>query len=208
MGEPLKRIYLAGDGPTVTMHEFLKVSYLLSPLLVGLTAHGICIRFGWLRSLTQPIDAGRTLRGRQLFGNNKTYRGVVAVALGTAVGVGFQIALHWRGVARGWELLDYGSATVVGLGLAMGAAAMLAELPNSFLKRQLGIGPGAAAGGVRGGVFYLLDQVDMLAGVWLVLGFVLTVTVARVLWSVVFLFIAHQVLTVLGYWLGMRATAR
>jgi CDP-2,3-bis-(O-geranylgeranyl)-sn-glycerol synthase len=190
------------------MDEFLKVSYLLSPLLVGLTAHGICIRFGWLRSLAQPIDAGRTLRGRHLFGANKTYRGVVAVALGTAVGIGFQIALHCGGVARGWELLDYGSAAVVGLGLAMGAAAMLAELPNSFLKRQLGIGPGAAAGGVWGGVFYLLDQVDMLAGVWLVLGFVLTVTVARVLWSVVFLFIAHQVLTVLGYWLGMRATAR
>jgi hypothetical protein len=37
---------------------------------------------------------------------------------------------------------------------------------------------------------------------------VLTVTVARVLWSVVFLFIAHQVLTVIGYRLGMRATAR
>src|SRR4029434_3523287 len=99
---------------------------------------------------------------RQLSDNTKTCRGVVAVALGTAVGVGFQIALHWRGVARGWELLDYGSATVVGLGLAMGAAAMLAELPNSFLKRQLGIGPGAAAGGVRGGVVYLLEQGDML----------------------------------------------
>jgi hypothetical protein len=57
-------------------------------------------------------------------------------------------------------------------------------------------------------VFYVLDQVDMLAGVWLVLVFALTVTVARVLWSVVFLFIAHQVLTVVGYRLGMRATAR
>src|SRR4029453_4375948 len=173
------------------MDQFLKVSYLLSPLLVGLTAHGICIRFGWLRSLTQPIDAGRTLRGRELFGNNKTSRGVGAVALGTAVGVGFQIALHWRGVARGWELLDYGSATVVGLGLAMGAAAMLAELPNSMLKRQLGIAPGMAGGGVWSAVFYLLDQVDMLAGVWLVLGFMITATVTRVLWSVVFLFIAH-----------------
>src|SRR4030095_11983927 len=155
------------------MDEFLKVSYPLSPRLVGLPAHGLCIRLGWLRSLARPIAAGRTLRGRQLFGANKTYRGVVAVALGTAAGVGFQVALHRSGVARGWELLDYGSAAVVGLGLAMGAAAMLAELPNSLLKRQLGIAPGAAAGGVWGGVFYLLDQVDMLAGVWLVLGFVL-----------------------------------
>jgi CDP-archaeol synthase len=190
------------------MDGFLKVSYLLSPLLVGLITHGICIRFGWLRSLARPIDAGRTLCGTQLFGANKTYRGVVAVAFGTAVGVGFQVALHRVGVAHGWELLDYGNAAVVGLGLAMGAAAMLAELPNSLLKRQLGIAPGAAGGGMWSAVFYILDQVDMLAGVWLVLAFVLTVTVARVLWSVVFLFIAHQLLTVIGYRLGMRATAR
>jgi CDP-2,3-bis-(O-geranylgeranyl)-sn-glycerol synthase len=190
------------------MDEFLKVSYLLSPLLVGLAAHGMCIRFGWLRSLARPIDAGKTLRGRQLFGANKTYRGIVAVALGTAVGVGLQVALHRGGIARGAELLDYGSASVIGLGLAMGAAAMLAELPNSMLKRQLGIAPGMAGGGVWSAVFYLLDQVDMLAGVWLVLGFMITATVTRVLWSVVFLFIAHQVLTVVGYRLGMRATAR
>jgi hypothetical protein len=190
------------------MDEFLKVSYLLSPLLVGLAAHGMCIKLGWLRLLARPIDAGATLRGRRLFGANKTYRGVVAVALGTAAGFGLQMALHRGGVARGWELLDYGSAAVVGVGLATGAAAMLAELPNSLLKRQLGIAPGTAGGGMWRAVFYVLDQVDMLAGVWLVFGFVVTITVARVLWSVVFLFIAHQLLTVIGYRLGMRATAR
>ncbi len=57
-------------------------------------------------------------------------------------------------------------------------------------------------------LFYVLDQIDMLAGVWLVPGFVVAVTAARVLWSAVFLFISHQLLTVVGYQLGMRATAR
>jgi hypothetical protein len=44
--------------------------------------------------------------------------------------------------------------------------------------------------------------------VWVVLGLALGVTVPRVLWSVLFLFITHQVLTVVGYQLGMRATGR
>jgi hypothetical protein len=44
--------------------------------------------------------------------------------------------------------------------------------------------------------------------VWIVLGCVTAVTTARVLGSVVFLFVAHQVLTVGGYRLGLRATAR
>jgi len=85
---------------------------------------------------------------------------------------------------------------------------MLSELPNSVLKRQLRVAPGAAGRGIVGLAFYVLDQVDMLLGVWVVLGLAVGVTVPRVLWSVLFLFITHQVLTVVGYQLGMRATGR
>ena len=190
------------------MDEFLKISYLLSPLLAGLAYHGLCIKFGWLAYLSQPVDAGTTLRGRPLFGANKTYRGVVAVALGTAAGVGLQcLFYHIRGI-HALELLNYSDPTALGFGLAMGAAAMLGELPNSLLKRQLGIAPGAAGRGLLGVGFYVLDQIDMLIGIWLVVGFAVSITVMRLLWSVVFLFIAHQLLTVVGYGLGMRATAR
>jgi hypothetical protein len=70
------------------MDEFLKISYMLSPLLVGLAFHGVCIKFGWLRFLSRPIDAERRCDANALFGSNKTYRGVIAVALGTAVASG------------------------------------------------------------------------------------------------------------------------
>ena len=190
------------------MQEFLKVSYTLAPLLVGLAFHGLCIKLGWLRSLARPIDAGATLRGKPVFGPNKTYRGVIAVSFGTAGGVSIQMLIFRAGVGIELGLIDYGNFSVVALGFAMGAAAMLSELPNSFLKRQISIKPGAQGGGLVGVVFYVLDQVDMLVGIWIVLGLVVVVTVARLLWSVLFLFVAHQVLTVVGYRLGMRATAR
>jgi len=190
------------------MDEFLKVSYTLSPLLAGLAFHGLCIRFDWLSWLARPIDGGVKLHGRPLFGSNKTYRGLIAVALGTAGGVGLQMLLHRIGVGRAAELLDYSSPTVVGLGFLLGASAMLAELPNSMLKRQLGIAPGAAGKRIMGAFFYVLDQIDMLVGVWVVLALAIGVTLSRVLWSVVFFFITHQLLTVVGYRLGMRATGR
>jgi CDP-archaeol synthase len=190
------------------MNEFLTISYLLSPLLAGLAFHGFCIRFGWLSGLARPIDAGATLRGRQLFGANKSWRGVIAVALGTAAGFGVQSVVYRVRGGHGVYLLDYGTPAVLGLGFAVGAAAMLSELPNSMLKRQLGLAPGAGGRGVVGAVFYVLDQIDMLMGVWVVLGTVVAVTVARVVDSIVFLFVAHQLLTVVGYGLGMRATAR
>src|SRR5437867_12163788 len=115
------------EGPR--MHEFLTVFYLLWPLLVGLAFHGVCIKFGWLRSLARPIDAGATLRGKRLFGDNKTYRGLVAVALGTGAGFALEGAVGNPG-----ELQNFGNLGITSVGLAMGAAAMLSELPNSLLS--------------------------------------------------------------------------
>lgn len=190
------------------MHEFLKISYLISPLLLGLAFHGLCMKFHWLHSLALPIDHGRSFRAKRLFGDNKTYRGIVAVAIGTAIGFGIQAILHFSIKPQNLELLDYKIPSVLFIGFVMGATAMLSELPNSFIKRQFDIAPGTAATGAASLIFYFFDQVDMLAGVWLVLGFVIPVTVERILWSVVFFFIAHQAATVTGYVLGMRATVR
>jgi hypothetical protein len=190
------------------MKEFFKVSYVVSPLLLGLIFHGLCIKFGWLTQLSRPIDQGLTVRGKRLFGENKTYRGLAVVAIGTAIGFALQFALHQLGVAHELEILDYGRPAVVALGFSIGVAAMLSELPNSLLKRQLDIAPGGAGGGIAGVLFYVLDQVDMLIGVWIVLGFAAGVTFIRVLFSVIFLFVIHQIFTVAGYYLGMRATVR
>ena len=72
------------------MSDLLFVTSLLVPLLLGLVVHGLCMKFGWLSRLAKPIDQGQTFRGRRLFGANKTYRGIVAVGLGTALGFGLR----------------------------------------------------------------------------------------------------------------------
>jgi CDP-2,3-bis-(O-geranylgeranyl)-sn-glycerol synthase len=191
------------------MSDLLFVTSLLVPLLLGLVVHGLCIKFGWLNRLATPIDRGRTWRGRRLLGANKTYRGIVAVGLGTAVGFGLRSYIHddvGSGLEPGW-LTRPGSAPFV-FGFTVGTAAMMAELPNSFLKRQLGIGAGQAGRGVLGFLFYLIDQVDMLLGVWFVLSLAIAVNASAVAWSVLLLFGVHQLVTVAGYWLGMRSTWR
>ena len=163
---------------------------LFSPLLLGFVCHGLCIKAGFLASLARPLDRGACLRGRRLFGENKTWRGLVVVALGTGLGFAAMGRLPFA------------------TGVLVGAAAMAAELPNSLVKRQLDIAPGAQAGGLTAVVFHVIDQVDVVAGAWVVLAFVVRPTASLVLASVAFVFIAHQALTALGYVLGMRATWR
>jgi hypothetical protein len=159
-----------------------------------------------LSRLATPIDRGRTWRGHRVFGPNKTYRGIVAVGVGT--GMGFALRPHAGGFPLEAEWLDRPGLAAFVFGFFVGAAAMVAELPNSFIKRQLSIGAGQAGRGVLGLVFYVVDQVDMLVGVWLILSLATVVTPGSVAWSAVFMFIAHQVFTVIGYGLGMRSAWR
>ena len=161
------------------------------PLFFGLAAHGLCIRFGALRTLACPIST-------QLFGANKTYRGLACVALGTAVGF----------VLIRPSLLPMDPPGLALVGLCVGAAAMAAELPNSFLKRRLGIAPGSQASGARGVAFHVLDQVDMVFGAWAVLVWLVTPTWARLAGSLATVYVGHQLISVAGYWLGMRTSAR
>jgi hypothetical protein len=185
----------------MTAAHLAEGALLFSPLFLGFLAHGLSMRFGWGRWLARPIDGGLTWRGRRLLGDNKTYRGILAVALGTALG----FAALGKLPGADPTLSRAGAALV---GLAVGAAAMAAELPNSALKRQLAIEPGTQAAGRRGAVFHVLDQVDVLVGGWLVLSQVVPLTAGRALGSFVFIYVGHQLASLAGYALGLRRTAR
>jgi hypothetical protein len=185
--------------------EPVRVGLLLLPLVGGAVFHGVCIRFDWLKALARPIDGGRTFRGRRLFGAHKTFRGVVAVSLGTSVFM-FVQQLVWP-VALGGQASEVSgrfAANGLLLGFALGAGAMLSELPNSFVKRQLDIAPGASGRGPLALLFYVLDQIDLLLGAWVALAFVLPITGERVVWSIVIVAIVHQWITRLGDLLGLR----
>ena len=191
------------------MNELGRAASLMAPLIGGLVLHGLCIKHGWLSALARPVDAGLTFRGRRLLGDNKTYRGLLAVAAGTAIGFLLRAALGGASIHEAdapW--LDQPGLRTAFFGFLVGAAAMLSEFPNSFVKRQLGIRPGEQGRRIAGLIFYVLDQVDLLLGVCLVLSTVLTLSVGFVLWSAALLFVAHQCLTVAGFALGMRSTWR
>lgn len=177
------------------------------PLFLGFAVHGVCIRLGLLRALAVPIDRGAAPGGRRLLGDSKTYRGLACVGLGTALGFALLSAFRIPSEYRHLERLPSPAAASL-LGLSVGVAAMLAELPNSAVKRRLGMSPGSQARGLRGVVFHVFDQIDVLFGAWPVLATHVPPTTALVLGSAGFVYLGHQLITVVGYRLGMRGTAR
>jgi hypothetical protein len=166
---------------------------------------GLCNRYNWASGLAVPVDGGLTLRGRRLFGNNKTVRGILAGSLGTAVVMALQAKVcHRISSARALEYSDYSIIQPWLLGFVLGLARMLSELPNSFLKRQLDIQPGQLGGGAWLPVFYLLDRFDYLPATWILCSRLVRITLGRVAISIVLIFLADHIANLVGYRLRMR----
>jgi hypothetical protein len=176
----------------------------LLPVLGAPVAHAPVLRWDLLRGLARPIDGGARVRGRRVFGDNKTWRGAVVMSAGV---VGASVALSrfdWFRRRLPDRLLSEGPV-VYGALLAAGTVA--GELPNSFVKRQLGIEPGGRRWTPGGVVLVVVDQADFVGGVWLAL---------RPLWRMpareaarAFAVVAgiHMIINVVGYAIGARETA-
>lgn len=136
------------------------------PVITAGALHIAAIRLNLFPALARmPIDGGLTVRGRRVLGDNKTWRGVILMIAFTIVAASLQawLAEHfdWAHALAPRELVDAGPLTWGGL---LGLGYVLGELPNSFLKRQIEIAPGAAGSGALGPVFWIIDQIDSLAG--------------------------------------------
>lgn len=146
----------------------------------------------WLRSrfslrFASPLDGYRTFRGKRIFGDNKTFRGFMMMI--PTAGVVFLVfgLLHpiWPAwLSQGVWPLSSGRYGLLGVWAGIGF--MAGELPNSFLKRQLGIPPGAAPLHRWGKpLCFLLDRFDSIIGMMLALS--LLIPVPLLTWAYVLL---------------------
>lgn len=181
--------------------------YLFSPLLVASAFSAVILRFDLWSRLKRPIDGGLTFRGRRLFGDSKTWRGVVVAVVGCIATACIQKYLL-RGRPEKLALLDYGATNPFVLGAVMGVAAMVGELPNSFVKRQLGILPGKTTRGPLSVLFYVWDQVDLLTTAWPAMSFWFHPTARVVAMSFVVALGLHPLVSAIGYVVGARRSAR
>ena len=143
---------------TAMPHWFLIGLFLTVSTTTAGVAQVLWLRAPVSRRFEQPVDFGFKVRGRRLFGENKTLRGFVVMVPATALAF-----CAWSSVWSGlWPLSRLGFA---GLGLVAGLGFMLGELPNSALKRQLDVPPGQAPRHPLWKLLSaLLDRVDSLLG--------------------------------------------
>jgi CDP-diglyceride synthetase len=185
------------------LHLLQALWFVLPILLAGLIQIA-AIKLDWLPTLARrPLDGGLTFRGRRVFGDNKTVRGALVMIGATAL-VAAALALSCGALYRQLSVSAFQIAHPLLWGLLLGTGYIVGELPNSLVKRQLGIAPGAAAASARRPIFWIVDQLDSMIGVFLLLSIVWRTDVRFVVVIAVLTLCVHPVMAALMMALGLK----
>lgn len=169
--------------------------------LPGFVANMCPVIFGgvaFLQPLKKPIDGGKKLFGKRLFGDHKTYLGFVAGCSG-ALFIGCVQTLLYDHVPlfQQYSLLPYQFPSSLLLSFSMGFGALCGDLLKSFIKRRFGKPDGSS--------FFPFDQLDFVFGGILFAGLVGGFpSVGHLLVLVLLTPLLHFLSNVLGYKLGLK----
>lgn len=112
---------------------------------------------GGLAKLAIPVDLGLKWRGKEILGENKTWRGLLVGTITGIIVAGVQAILFFNtDFFKRNTLVDYGEVNFILLGFLMGLGALSGDLVKSFIKRRLDKPSGKP--------WFPWDQLDWIAG--------------------------------------------
>jgi hypothetical protein len=171
------------------------------PVTFAAIVHMVVVRLRMLEWLNHPLDLGKRFRGERIFGDSKTFRGILVMVMMSMAGVALLWwLLVWFPGLQHYNILDFGQYSTIFYGLLYGLGYTLAELPNSFAKRQAGIPEGKRGSWLN----ILIDQADSPIGCLLILWPFTGIDVVFMLAGSVFYLFLHLFFNVMLYLAGLR----
>ena len=141
-----------------------RVGWLITPVLVAGLGQVMVLKTGMLPALAVPLDGGLHWRGKPLLGPRKTWRGVIVMTTLSALTARVLAAATRRSPRlRASCPFDFERINPWLLGGTLGLGYCLGELPNSFVKRRVGIAAASTSQRLAW-LQYLVDQSDSVAG--------------------------------------------
>lgn len=184
------------------------------PLIATGIFNMIFCKMNVLKKLSIPLDGGKNLKdGKRLFGDNKTIKGFLGYVF-----LGMVCNVIWGIICSGNTFLEshnmffknYDNTLVYNfiIGLLIGLAYAVFELPNSFAKRRLGIGSGQSlkASKLLRVLFMIIDQCDSIIGCVLVVWCVYPLGIKGYLLYVLLGLVTHLVINMILYVCKLRNT--
>lgn len=180
-------------GESILALETLRVLYFFVPAYLANMAPVLVGKR--LTPLAIPLDFGASVGGVRVFGDHKTWRGlIVGVATG-AVAFLFQRALYDAELGRVLALFDYGMLPSL-TGAWLGFGAILGDAVKSFFKRRVGIAPGKPWIGP--------DEIDFYLGAAAAAACLVPLPLVPLLVSIPVVIAGHLLSNVIAWALGLK----
>ena len=192
------------------MSNIGELIYLVLPVIVGGILNMVFVKAPFLDNLKTPMDNGRILRdGKRLLGDNKTWKGfwgmIILTSLSMLLFQTLAIGFDWANELSLFPFRNW-FFPIDGLlyGAIWGFAYVLAELPNSYIKRRIDIAPGTNSTGFKGKLFLLIDQADSVIGCVLFMPLFFTPTFIDAIAVIVIATALHLMINFLLYLVGLK----
>lgn len=181
------------------MHDILFALWFFAPAGYANLAPILANNIPQLQKYSQPIDFGKTYRGKRILGDHKTFRGFAAgVFMGVFIALIQMISYTNSSFVRDISgIVDYSRPIYLFMGAALGFGALFGDSLKSFFKRQIGVAPGKA--------WVPFDQIDFIIG-----GILFSLPFIRLEVRMYVLIIAamallHPVANILGWLLKLKS---
>lgn len=181
------------------MHNIWFALWFFLPAGIANVSPALSAQVIFLRFLYKPLDFGKKLHGKRIFGDSKTWLGLITgVVLATIViylqKYGFNHSEWLRNISGS---VNYNESKILLLGPLMGFGALAGDAIESFFKRQVGIKPGHT--------WIPYDQIDYIIG-----GLILSLPIIILSWTnyffiLIFWVIIHLIFSYIGYLVGIKA---
>lgn len=150
-----------------------------------------------LKRFAQPIDGGRMLHGKRLFGDHKTWRGFIFAFLATIPLVWAQVWAfeNWQWI-RDISYIDYSALNILQWSFLMSFGALGGDLIKSFFKRRVNVAPGES--------WFPFDQLDYVFGGLIASMAVIRLSIGDYVLLVVVWFVAHLITVRIGHQINLR----
>lgn len=143
------------------------------PVILGGVFNMLFVKIKVLAFLRIPIDGGKSLNGKRVFGDSKSLLGFIGMVLGTSIAaiicgafLKYMRLEHYNLIYKNYPNTVYFNLLS---GALFGFAYMIFELPNSFIKRRFDIDATTRGRFPANMVTFVYDQIDSMIGVMLVL---------------------------------------
>lgn len=181
------------------MNDALLALWFFVPAGLGNMAPVLAAKAPGLRRWNALLDNGRTFRGKRVFGDHKTWRGlIIGIVVATLTfWVQKMLVADIQWLATLTASIDYDQLPVLLLGPLFGLGALGGDAIESFFKRQINVAPGRS--------WFPFDQLDYIIGGAVATFAFVQLTLFQYIWLIVIWLLLHIVANYIGYFLRIQS---